>query len=94
LRQAHLPRLVTSRQESTLSLQWKTPHGLPFPMPVEVDIDGKRQVVPMTSGRGTVSVPAPYSVITIDPESKLLRQDDAMDAYRDDQASKKASGGN
>jgi len=94
LRQAHLPRLVTSRQGSTLSLQWKTPHGLPFPMPVEVDIDGKRQVVPMTSGRGIVSIPAPYSVITIDPESKLLRQDDAMDSYRDDQASKKASGGN
>jgi len=91
LRQAHLPRLVTTRQGNTLALQWKTPHGLPFPMPVEVAIDGNRQVVPMTSGRGTVAVPNPFSVITIDPDSKLLRQDDAMDRFRDDQASKRAS---
>jgi aminopeptidase N len=91
VRQAHLPRLVTTRQAGTLTLQWKTPHGLPFPMPVEVAVDGNRQVVTMTSGRGTVAIPNPFSVITIDPDSKLLRQDDAMDRFRDDQASKRAA---
>jgi aminopeptidase N len=89
LRQAHLPRLVTTRQGTTLNLQWKTPRGLPFPMPVEVDVDGKRQVVPMTSGRGSVALPNSNSLVTVDPDSKILRQDDAIDRYRDDQASKR-----
>ena len=89
LRQAHLPRLVTTQQGNTVNLQWQTPKGLPFPMPVEVDIDGQRQVVPMTSGRGTVTLPNSNSVVTVDPESKILRQNDAIDRYRDDQAKKK-----
>ena len=92
LRQAHLPRLVTSRQGQTFNLQWKTPHGLPFPMPVEVDVGGRREVVPMANGRGTIAVPGPFSVVTVDPESKILRQDDAMDRFRDDPASEKPSG--
>ena len=92
LRQAHLPRLVTSRQGRSVSLQWKTPRGLPFPMPVEVDVDGKRQVVPMSNGAGSITLPDFFSVVTVDPDSKILRQDDAMDSFRDDQASKKPSG--
>jgi len=58
-------------------------------MPVEVDVDGQRQVVPMTSGRGTVTLPDSNSVVTIDPDSKILRQNDAIDRYRDDQAKNK-----
>jgi hypothetical protein len=58
-------------------------------MPVEVDVDGTRQVVPMTSGRGSVTLPNPNSVVTVDPDSKILRQNDAIDRYRDDLASKK-----
>jgi len=89
LRQAHLPRLVTTRQGTTLTLQWRTPRGLPFPMPVEVAVDGQRQVVSMASGGGSVTLPSANSVVTVDPESKILRQNDAIDRYRDDQASKK-----
>ena len=59
-------------------------------MPVEVAVDGKRQVVPMSGGKGTIALPGPYSLITIDPDSKVLRQSDAIDRYRDDQASKRA----
>jgi hypothetical protein len=58
-------------------------------MPVEVDVDGRRQVVAMANGRGSVTLPNPNSVVTIDPESKILRQNDAIDRYRDEQASKK-----
>ncbi len=86
LRQAHLPRLVTTRQGQTLYLQWKTPHGLPFPMPVEVQVDNQRQVVPMTNGRGSLTITNPNSLVTVDPDNKILRQNDAIDAYRDDQA--------
>ena len=85
LRQAHLPRLVTTQQGTTVNLQWKTPRGLPFPMPIEVDVDGQRQVVSMTSGRGTFTLPSPDSLFTIDPDSKILRQNDAIDRYRDEQ---------
>jgi aminopeptidase N len=92
LRQAHLPRLVTTRHGNSLSLQWKTPHGLPFPMPVEVAVDGKRQVVPMTGGRGSIALPGPFSLVTIDPDSTILRQSDEIDRYRDEQASKRAKG--
>jgi aminopeptidase N len=86
LRQAHLPRLVATRQGQTLNLQWKTPHGLPFPMPVEVQVDNQRQVVPMANGRGSLTIANTNSLVTVDPDNKILRQNDAIDAYRDDQA--------
>jgi aminopeptidase N len=88
LRQASLPRLVTSRNARTLYLQWKTPKGLPFPMPLDVMVDGKLQTVPMTSGRGSLDLPSPDSLVTVDPDSKILRQSDAMDRFRADPASK------
>ena len=86
LHQAHLPRLVQTRQGQGADPAMETPNGLPFPMPVEVQVDNKRQVVPMTNGRGSVSLPSPYSLVTVDPDSKILRQNDAIDAYRDDLA--------
>ena len=86
LRQAHLPRLVTTRQGQTLYLQWTTPHGLPFPMPVDVQIDKQTVTVPMTNGRGSVTLPSADSLVTVDPDDKILRQNDAIDAYRDEQA--------
>jgi aminopeptidase N len=88
LRQAKLPRLVTSRSGRTLFLQWRTPKGLPFPMPVDVLADGKLQTVPMSSGHGTLQLPSPNSLVTVDPDSKILRQSDAMDRFRADPASK------
>jgi aminopeptidase N len=92
LRQARLPRLVTWRKGTTLYLQWKTPRGLPFPMPVEVAVDGKRQLVPMTGGHGSIVLPAWSSLVTVDPDSKILRQSDEIDRYRADQSSKKPYG--
>jgi aminopeptidase N len=88
LRQAGLPRLVTSRIGSTLFLQWKTPKGLPFPMPVDVLVDGRLQTVSMASGRGTIQLPIADSLVTVDPDSKILRQSDAMDRFRADPANK------
>jgi aminopeptidase N len=88
LRQARLPRLVTNRSGRTLLLQWRTPKGLPFAMPVDVLVDGKLQTVPMSSGRGTLQLPSEQSLVTVDPESKILRQSDAMDRFRADPASK------
>ena len=72
LYQAALPALDEQRQGDTLTLHWRTPHNLPFPMPVEVQIDGVLHALPMTHGEGTLTVPADALVI-VDPHSKLLR---------------------
>ena len=88
LRQAGLPRLVNSRNGRTLFLQWRTPKGLPFPMPVDVLVDGRLQTVSMSGGHGTLQLPGEHSLVTVDPDSKILRQSDAIDRFRADPANK------
>jgi aminopeptidase N len=90
IRSAKLPVLVEQRRPEGLFLQWRTERGLPFPMPVEVRVDGKVQTVPMTGGRGMVALPGPNSIWTVDPFSKILRQNDAIDRFRDWTASEAA----
>ncbi|MEQ7874823.1 M1 family metallopeptidase [Sphingomonas sp. ASV193] len=91
LRRAHLPRLMSRRDGNMLTLWWVTPRGLPFPMPVDVKIDGKVTTVPMSEGHGSVAVPSPTSLVTLDPDNKILRQQDEIDRYRDDPTKAKAS---
>ena len=50
-------------------------------MPVEVEIDGKVQTVPMADGRGSIAVPAGTHVL-IDPANKVLRRLDFIEAWR------------
>ena len=88
LRHARLPKLVEHRQGNVLHLQWQTPKGIPFPMPLDLEVDGKRIRVPMDKGRATVQLPAADSLVTIDPDDFVLRQNDAIDAYRDWNAAK------
>ena len=85
---AALPVLAETRENGRLSLAWTTGDGGPFPMPVEVEIDGRVQTLPMTDGRGWIAVPDGAHVL-IDPANKLLRQLDFIDAYRADQAAAK-----
>lgn len=72
LRQPHLPRLETERTDETVSLRWHAPVGLPFPMPLEIEIDGQRSRVAMPEGYAELTVPADATVI-IDPDSWVLR---------------------
>ncbi|AXJ94312.1 MULTISPECIES: M1 family metallopeptidase [unclassified Sphingomonas] len=81
LYQATLPKLVANRNASQLTLKWQTPLNKPFPLPVEVQIDDRVQKVPMTGGLATITVPEGAHVV-IDPMSRLLKQDDAVDAYQ------------
>ena len=81
---AALPILRQSREGTTLELAWETGDGRPFPLPVEVEVDGRVMTVPMTGGRGSLSVPEGAHVL-VDPENKVLRQSDVVDelvAYR------------
>jgi aminopeptidase N len=81
LYQAALPDLRQSRDERGLALEWVTGDGKPFPMPVEVEIDGRRTTVAMPGGRGFVEARA-ASHILIDPDSKVLRRLDFIEAWK------------
>lgn len=73
LRQAALPDLVETRTPGRLSLEWRVPGGKPFPLPVEVEVDGRIEKLPMTNSRGSIAVPA-GAAVTIDPMMRVLRR--------------------
>jgi aminopeptidase N len=72
LRQAKLPSLKAEAANGVLRLEWVTPEGLPFPMPVDVVVDGKTVRVPMTGGKGSVSYSGAEPVV--DPSGWVMRQ--------------------
>src|SRR3546814_13228172 len=78
--QAKLPRLVQTREGGLLKLRWQVPGDLPFPMPVEVRVDGKVVTLPMTDGTGETPAGA-FSAVTLDPNSKILMRQDADDRF-------------
>jgi aminopeptidase N len=72
LRQPKLPRLVATAKDGVLSLRWQVAEGLPFPMPVEVEIAGRRQRVAMPGGEAAVELPA-EGAWQVDPQRWILR---------------------
>lgn len=88
LRRAALPELVETRTDDVLTLTWKAPDGLPFPMPVEVQVDGKLARLAMPGGRESLAVPRAAHVV-IDPNARILKRSRAIEAYRAWQARKK-----
>jgi aminopeptidase N len=72
LRQPELPRLRVQRAGDTLRLRWEVPHGLPFPMPVQVRFGEQTHRIPMHAGEGEIAIPAGASV-EIDPHHWILR---------------------
>jgi aminopeptidase N len=72
LRQPKLPRLVSTAGEGMLSLKWETPGNMPFPMPVDVAIDGKIQRVDMSNGRVLIPL-KPGQKYEIDPSGWVLK---------------------
>jgi aminopeptidase N len=81
LREAALPELIETREGEKLTLRWKAPHDRPFPLPVEVQIDGEVRTVAMPGGTATLSVPAEAHVV-VDPQARLLRRSKAIEAYQ------------
>lgn len=77
LREAELPRLMAMHEEdnegTTYTFEWVVPNGRPFPMPIDVAVDGEVQTVDMTDGKGVLRVPAGREV-AVDPEHWILRQ--------------------
>ncbi|WP_159796527.1 M1 family metallopeptidase [Croceibacterium salegens] len=81
-RTAPLPRLDSARFGTTLSLEWSTPAAKPFAMPVEVNVDGKLVTVPMTAGRGEITLPSAQAHVVLDPWARILRYDPAIEAWQ------------
>ncbi len=89
LYRAALPRLVAIHEGSTLKLRWQAPDDLPFPMPVDVRVNGRIVTLPMLDGTGMTPADA-TATITIDPLSKILMQSDAIDRYQQWEAAQPA----
>ena len=81
LRQPKLPKLNSSVAtfqngpnsiaQNGLVLSWETPNNMPFPMPIDVEINGKIQRVEMKDGKATINYTGTPPVI--DPKSWVLR---------------------
>ena len=78
---AALPELIETREGNRLTLAWKAPNGRPFPMPVEVEVDGRITRLAMTGGRDTLAVPSTAHVV-IDPMARVLRRSPAIEAMQ------------
>ena len=72
MRRAPLPELKTVINGKVMQLEWVTPDKLPFPMPVELLVDGKPVRVPMPNGKGTVTFTGTEP--TVDPNGWVLRK--------------------
>lgn len=72
LHQPKLPRLHFEQKGTSCKLWWETPGDLPFPMPVEVEVSGKRQVLDMKDGKASFTAAAAAEVL-IDPERRVLK---------------------
>ena len=91
LRHAALPQLLAERDATGLTLRWQVPGDGPFPVPVDVRIGGNAGhtvTVPMTGGRGHVDLPA-GALYTLDPDSKLLREEPRFAEAREDAAQRR-----
>jgi aminopeptidase N len=77
LRQPALPRLSVERTEGGWWLRWESPGEAPFPMPVEVEVDGERRRVVVEDGM--VHVPAAGAEPpVVDPDGWILRAPDRV----------------
>ncbi|MVW58399.1 M1 family peptidase [Massilia sp. NEAU-DD11] len=79
--QAGLPELVATRRGDTLDLAWKTAAPTPFPMPLDVRVDGRIVTLPMADGHGSIALP-PYATVTLDPHSKILRREKRFEVFQ------------
>ncbi len=71
LRQPDLPELVVDRDGGIVTLTWKVPGDLDFPMPVQVRVDGDVKEVDMTEGTNEFEAD-PSAEISVDPDRWIL----------------------
>ncbi len=72
LHEGPLPRLHAEEKDGALHLRWEAPKGLPFPMPVPVEIGGETKRIEMPDG--TAVVPLDGKTFRVDPQQWVLRR--------------------
>ena len=80
LYQPTLPNVLEKQTANGLELAWQVPNDLPFPMPLEVSINGKVKELDLSSPR-TLKV-SKRDIVIIDPNSKLLRYEQRYEDYK------------
>ncbi|RMH05275.1 MAG: M1 family peptidase [Planctomycetota bacterium] len=73
LRRPELPVLRAEEREGVLRISWETPDGLPFPMPVEVEVGGVRSRIEVPAGGAEVVLPA-GATWRVDPDEWILKE--------------------
>lgn len=73
LYEAALPELKQQQNGDTVTFSWLTPNKKPFPMPVEISINGQTQLLDFSKGAVTVAVKSTDQLV-VDPQMKVLRQ--------------------
>ncbi len=80
---AELPTLKIKKGESTITFAWKTKSNLPFPMPLELKINGELQVLDMIKNK-SVSATL-HDIVIVDPKGKILREETYINRYQAEQ---------
>lgn len=78
---ASLPEVISQRSRNQLRLEWQTEGDLPFPMPLDVSVNGNITTLDMRQPQ-TITV-SPKDVVIIDPLSKVLRYDQRYEDLKD-----------
>lgn len=71
--QPKLPKLLSVIEGDKLVLRWETPEGHPFPMPLEVEVDGRVERIEMPGGRAELSAER-YGHARLDPNLWILKE--------------------
>jgi aminopeptidase N len=78
LYQPKLPKLVSVIEGDKLRLSWETPPGHPFPMPLEVEVNGQVERIEMPNGRAELDA-ARYGHARLDPNLWILKESRLID---------------
>ncbi len=74
LRQPELPELSVTERGDRILIRWITPDDLPFPMPVQLEVNGQRQRIQVPQDGNEVVLPA-GAEWRVDPLNWVLRKD-------------------
>lgn len=73
LYEAALPELKQQQNGDAVTFSWLTPNKKPFPMPIEISINGQIQRLDLSQGAATIKVKTTDQLL-VDPAMKVLRQ--------------------
>ena len=73
LRQPALPELSAVERDGRVRVKWITPDGMPFPMPVEFELDGERMRIEVPMDGNEIALPA-GAEWRVDPDNWVLRK--------------------